>query len=116
YLAITHGLVEPDGQVIDLPLGPHPSKEKGYREKRVVRHDDLGKPSVTICRVRERYGKHALERFSLVELELRTGRTHQIRVHLSHLGWPIVADDMYGGRPVEISASDGPAQTISRQM
>ncbi|MFG0284763.1 MAG: pseudouridine synthase, partial [Phycisphaerales bacterium JB039] len=39
--------------------------------------------------------------FSLVELELRTGRTHQIRVHLAHLGWPIVADDMYGGRPVE---------------
>jgi len=36
--------------------------------------------------------------YSLVELELRTGRTHQIRVHLSHLGWPIVGDDMYGGR------------------
>ncbi|MFG0284344.1 MAG: pseudouridine synthase, partial [Phycisphaerales bacterium JB039] len=55
YLAVAHGHVEPDGQVIDLPLGPHPSKEKGYREKRVVRYDDLGKPSVTVCRVRERY-------------------------------------------------------------
>ena len=39
------------------------------------------------------------EWFSLVELELKTGRTHQIRVHMSELGYPIVADDMYGGRP-----------------
>jgi 23S rRNA pseudouridine1911/1915/1917 synthase len=134
YIAFVHGLVEPDIDVIDLPLGPHPSREKGYREKYVVRHDELGKPSVTVCRVRERYGKSGrvtdqqssrvgapepasgwrtsgisavrasnADRaneggYSLVELELRTGRTHQIRVHLSHLGWPIVGDDMYGGR------------------
>src|SRR5690606_10730747 len=120
YLAVTHGLVEPDGQVIDLPLGPHPSKEKGYREKRVVRYDDLGKPSVTICRVRERYeaggageaqGPGA-EAFSLVELELRTGRTHQIRVHLSHLGWPIAGDDMYGGRAVQMGGGEA---VLSRQ-
>jgi len=102
YLAVVHGTVEPAVEVIDLPIGPHPSREKGYREKYVVRHDELGKPSVTICRVREWYGKHAedpAERFTLIELELKTGRTHQIRVHLSHLGWPIVGDDMYGGRP-----------------
>ncbi|MFO0857021.1 MAG: RluA family pseudouridine synthase [Phycisphaerales bacterium] len=157
YLALAHGLVEPDTQVIDLPIGPHPSREKGYREKYVVRHDELGKPSVTIVRVRERYvlqsdevvkalgtGHQALaklpvhptpsasaqspvpsasswrlpelpknvsvstaptnlfeaemQRFSLVELELKTGRTHQIRVHLSHNLWPIVGDDMYGGK------------------
>ena len=58
YLALVQGRVEPDGQVIDLPIGPHQSREKGYREKYVVRRDDLGKPSVTICRVRERYGRH----------------------------------------------------------
>lgn len=146
YLALVHGRVEPDGQVINLPIGPHPSREKGYREKYVVRHDDLGKPSVTIARVRERYGENgeaaevqngngenaeasegadsacmrgrppggwgevechsplrrsaawSPERYTLVELELKTGRTHQIRVHLSHNGWPIVGDDMYGGR------------------
>lgn len=157
YLALAHGLIEPDTQVIDLPLGPHPSREKGYREKYVVRHDELGKPSVTIVRVRERYvvqgnelkkatgfGHQAsvkskktikpsanaqspvpsasawrlpelpknvsvstaptnlfeadMQRFSLVELELKTGRTHQIRVHLSHNLWPIVGDDMYGGK------------------
>jgi 23S rRNA pseudouridine1911/1915/1917 synthase len=112
YIAVVHGKVEPNVQVIDLPLGPHPSREKGYREKVVVRHDELGKHAVTICRVRERYridekhlkglrsgGPTDTPHFTLVELELKTGRTHQIRVHLSHLGWPIVGDDMYGGRP-----------------
>ncbi|RMH12946.1 MAG: RluA family pseudouridine synthase [Planctomycetota bacterium] len=102
YLALVEGRIEPDGQVIDLPIGPHPSREKGYREKYVVRHDDLGKPSVTIARVRERYRRESPAadpaNCSLVELELKTGRTHQIRVHLSYLGWPIVGDDMYGGR------------------
>lgn len=129
YIAVVHGLVEPDIDVIDLPLGPHPSREKGYREKYVVRHDELGKPSVTVCRVRERYafapvegalapampqvsngwakeasqssrkkGPNPEAGCSLIELELRTGRTHQIRVHMSHQGWPIVGDDMYGGR------------------
>ena len=101
YLAVAHGAFEPDADLIDLPIGPHPSREKGYREKYVVRHDERGKPSLTVCRVRERYGKHArdpADRFSLVELELRTGRTHQIRVHLSHNGYPLVGDDMYGGK------------------
>jgi 23S rRNA pseudouridine1911/1915/1917 synthase len=141
YLAIAHGTVEPRVFVIDLPIGPHPSREKGYREKYVVRHDELGKPSVTVVRVREAYAlapladapstrppakaspkpatppgwselprtanlvrAHAstseadMLHFSLVELELKTGRTHQIRVHLSHNLWPIVGDDMYGGK------------------
>jgi 23S rRNA pseudouridine1911/1915/1917 synthase len=98
YLAVVHGHVKPDTQTIDLPLGPHQSKSKGLREKRVVRHDDLGKPSITVCRVRERYTLGS-SKYSLVELELKTGRTHQIRVHLSHHEHPIVGDDMYGGRP-----------------
>jgi len=105
YLAVVHGNVADDGFVIDLPIGPHQSREKGYREKQVVRHDDLGKPSVTIVRAHERYllpEAHEPDRaFSLVELELKTGRTHQIRVHLAHEGHPIVGDDMYGGRPFE---------------
>lgn len=105
YLALTQGWVEPDHQVIDFPLGPHQSKAKGMREKRVVRHDELGKDSVTLCSVLERYelprSRADLpdQRFSLVELDLKTGRTHQIRVHLTHIGFPIVGDDMYGGRP-----------------
>lgn len=109
YLAVVQGRVEPEAMVIDRPIGPHPSKAKGYREKMVVRHDDLGKPSVTICRVRERYRLHDRavgdQHFSLVELELKTGRTHQIRVHLTDAGWAIVGDDMYGGRAFEHAGS-----------
>jgi 23S rRNA pseudouridine1911/1915/1917 synthase len=109
YLALVQGLVEPDVFPLEHPIGPHPSREKGYREKYVVRHDELGKPALTIVRVRERYrprpgayptidGKPP-PGWSLVELELKTGRTHQIRVHLSYEAWPIVGDDMYGGKP-----------------
>jgi 23S rRNA pseudouridine1911/1915/1917 synthase len=89
YLAIVHGEVRPFGDTIDQPLGKHPTA----REKYAVRFDDLGKDSLTIYRVRERY-----KGYTLLELELKTGRTHQIRVHLAYLGYPIVGDDMYGGR------------------
>lgn len=112
YLAVVQGRVREEVQVIDLPIGPHQSKAKGTREKRVVRHDDLGKASVTICRVRERYSLPDGRAFSLVELELKTGRTHQIRVHLSYLGHPIVGDDMYGGRAF---ASDDGDVVMERQ-
>lgn len=97
YLAVVHGEVEAPADVIDLPIGPHPSREKGYREKYVVRHDEQGKHAVTICRVIE-----VFRGFTLVELDLKTGRTHQIRVHLSHLGHPIVGDDMYGGKALTV--------------
>jgi 23S rRNA pseudouridine1911/1915/1917 synthase len=93
YLALVHGDVEPLADVLDMPLGKHQT----VREKYAVRWDDTGKDAVTLYRVRERYGD-----FTLVELELRTGRTHQIRVHLSHRGWPIAGDDMYGGRHLEV--------------
>ncbi|MFW5653825.1 MAG: RluA family pseudouridine synthase [Planctomycetota bacterium] len=89
YLAVVHGWVEPRMDEINLPIGKHPT----IRELQAVRYDDAAKPALTIYRVREQY-----DGFALVELELKTGRTHQIRVHLSHLGWPIVGDDMYGGQ------------------
>jgi 23S rRNA pseudouridine1911/1915/1917 synthase len=92
YLALVEGVIESDADVIDAPIGAFPSRVKGLREKMSIRHDHLGKPAVTICRVRQRF-----DHFTLVELELKTGRTHQIRVHLSFLGYPIVGDDMYGG-------------------
>ncbi len=88
YLCLVHGEVEPEADVIDLPLGKHPT----VKEKYAVRHDELGKASQTIYRVREIY-----QGYSLVEVELRTGRTHQIRVHMSHIGYPLVGDDLYGG-------------------
>jgi 23S rRNA pseudouridine1911/1915/1917 synthase len=100
YLAVVHGTLEPWADVIDLPLGKHHT----VREKYAVRWDPTGKPAVTIYRVREAY-----EGYTLVELELKTGRTHQIRVHLSHLGYPLVGDTLYGGRPLTLGEVAGPA-------
>ena len=94
YLAVVHGEVEPLTDTIDAPLGKHQTKRDGY----AVRWDDTGKPSVTIFHVRERY-----DGYTLLELDLKTGRTHQIRLHLQHLGYPIVGDDMYGGKHLKVS-------------
>ncbi|MDP7006030.1 MAG: RluA family pseudouridine synthase [Phycisphaerales bacterium] len=94
YLAIVHGEVEPLSDTIDVPLGKHPTKRDGY----AVRWDNTGKPSVTLFHVREIY-----EGYSLLELDLKTGRTHQIRLHLQHLGYPIVGDDIYGGKHLKYS-------------
>ena len=94
YLAVVHGEVEPLTDTIDVPLGKHPTKRDGY----AVRWDDTGKPSITVFHVRGIY-----DGYSLIELDLKTGRTHQIRLHLQHLGYPIVGDDIYGGKHLKIS-------------
>jgi 23S rRNA pseudouridine1911/1915/1917 synthase len=105
YLAVVHGRMETLADVIDVPLGKHAT----VREKYAVRWDETGKPSVTVCRVRELY-----EDFTLLELELKTGRTHQIRVHLSYLGYPLAGDDMYGGRHLTVGDVAGAAGTPQR--
>ena len=90
YLAIVHGTPELTADRIDAPLGVHPK----IREKYSIR-PETGKEAVTFYEVVE-----AFRGFSLIHCRPRTGRTHQIRVHLSHLNHPIVADDMYGGKLV----------------
>ncbi len=90
YLAIVHGTPELTADRIDAPLGVHPK----IREKYAIR-PETGKEAVTFYEVIE-----AFRGFSLIHCKPRTGRTHQIRVHLSHLKHPIVADDMYGGKLV----------------
>jgi 23S rRNA pseudouridine1911/1915/1917 synthase len=168
YLALVHGIFEPLVDVIDLPLGPHPSREKGHREKYVVRYDELGKSAITIARARMRFGADDVadadsvdhdqdvsisqtisaepvetkpgwkspvtdgriksgtasstlpggvpRGFSLVELELKTGRTHQIRVHLMSRGFSIVGDDMYGGRYLYTDAKGHPTIDLPPEL
>lgn len=113
YLALVHGHPEKDVETIDLPLGKHPT----VKEKYAVRFDDTGKQSLTIARVRERYVGADGAKYALVELELKTGRTHQIRVHLSYIGLPIVGDDMYGGKHTteRMLGGESDAMLLARQ-
>jgi len=98
YLAVVHGNPDPVG-VIDQPLGKHPT----IREGNAVRHDSTGRHALTLYRVREQYAGYAL-----VECEIKTGRTHQIRIHLQYIGHPIVGDIMYGGEIVGPKELDDP--------
>jgi len=90
YLAIVQGTPELDADRISAPLGVNPQ----IREKYAIR-PDIGKQAETIYEVLE-----AFKGFSLLKLTPKTGRTHQIRLHLSYIKHPIVADQMYGGKPV----------------
>ncbi len=87
YLALVDGDWVNQRQHISLPL----QRWLTASGERRVRVDPQGRPAHTVINLQQRYG-----RFSLVEADLRTGRTHQIRVHLAHLGFAIVGDDKYG--------------------
>ncbi len=88
YLALVYGRVKADSGMIDEPLGRHPK----YRKKMaVIRSAGLKKRSaLTYFKVLRRF-----KDYSLLELDLKTGRTHQIRVHLAYLGHPVVGDETY---------------------
>lgn len=92
YLALVHGNIDED-MTIDLPVG-RPSQESIQRKVML----DGGKDAKTDIRVIKNY-----QDYSLVELTIHTGRTHQIRVHLTHIGHPIAGDELYGGTDELIS-------------
>lgn len=94
YLGLVNGVPQVKEGTIDSPIGEHPSK-RGLMA--IVKK---AKPSITDYVVKEEFGK-----YSLVEFNIHTGRTHQIRVHMQSLGHPIVCDTLYGdGKPVLISS------------
>ncbi|MEY8194244.1 MAG: 23S rRNA pseudouridine(1911/1915/1917) synthase RluD [Cycloclasticus sp.] len=87
YLAVVRGYMTAGGTV-DQPLARHPTDRKRYAVKQ-----GGGKEAITHYRVAKRFAKH-----TLLRVKLETGRTHQIRVHMSHLNHAIVGDPVYGGR------------------
>jgi 23S rRNA pseudouridine1911/1915/1917 synthase len=88
YIAFVQGIVSPALKVIDQPIG----RDRHHNQRRRV--SPGGKPAVTHVERVEVFPKHDI---SLVRLTLETGRTHQIRVHLSAAGHPLVGDALYGG-------------------
>jgi 23S rRNA pseudouridine1911/1915/1917 synthase len=118
YMAICHGVPELLSDVIDRPIG----QDRYVREKQAVRKLEAGgKPAVTLYETLETFAspagislgesEHAHdrklptppERFSLMKLSPKTGRTHQLRVHMAAVGNPMVGDTMYGGRVFRIA-------------
>lgn len=116
YMAVIHGVPPLLADVIDMPIG----HDRYIREKQAVRKvENGGRPAITQYEITEifaqpaeatlQHGAHAADRknpappgkFSLVKLTPKTGRTHQLRVHMSATGFPMVGDTMYGGRVFE---------------
>lgn len=95
YLAIVQGSFENNSGVINLPISRHPK----HPHKRAVIKD--GKPSLTEFEVLQRFKEH-----TYLELTLKTGRTHQIRVHLSYLKHPIINDSLYGAAPFAVKTQE----------
>ena len=87
YVAIIEGHLKNDEALIDIPIGRNPKDPKMFRP------DPNGKSAQTFYKVLASNNK-----YSMLELKPVTGRTHQLRVHLKHLGHPIVGDDFYGGK------------------
>ena len=87
YYALVHGVINNDTGTVDAPIG----RDINDRKKMAI--IATGKRAVTHFKVLERY-----EKATLIELKLETGRTHQIRVHMKYIGFPIVNDKVYGKR------------------
>ena len=106
YLALVYGEVKLPAGVIDFPIGRHPTD----RKKMSIR-SHRSRPTETRWKVRE-----AFSGVSLLEIDLRTGRTHQVRVHCAAIGHPVVGDATYGGKRKWKDLARGPKQDVLREI
>ncbi len=90
YLALVHGWPVPASSVIKTPFGRHPTD----RKKMAVLRIDNGREAVTAYRVLQQGWRNG-QKAALVQVRLHTGRTHQIRVHMSHMGYPLLGERLY---------------------
>ena len=88
YIALVRGVIQENNGTIDMPIG----RDKGNRQKMAVTRDN-SKPAITHFKVLQRFSNN-----TLMECKLVTGRTHQIRVHMSEIGHPVEGDPLYGSR------------------
>ena len=107
YLVLVHGRIQPSEGIIRAPIARSPFDRKKFGVFLGGREAETKYKTISnlkpACLPVDRYGrtgrsKNSKEEFSLLEVEPKTGRTHQIRVHLKYLGYPVVADEFYAGR------------------
>lgn len=92
YTALVEGNMQLDGDIIDAPLAAHSTVRDRYMVPGMKKYPMFSKQAVTRYQVAERFSG-----FTLVHLFPKTGRTHQLRVHMSYIGHPVMGDAMYGG-------------------
>lgn len=102
YLAVVSGVIKKGSGAIEVGIGRHVKDRK-----KISVHTSKAREAVSLFKVKER-----LNAATVVEVEIKTGRTHQIRVHLSHIGHPVLGDRVYGGAKVTKLGS----RSIPRQM
>lgn len=102
YYAVVHGNFDSEDGIIDMPIARNPVKP----EKMAV--VEGGKPSVTMYKVIEQF-----KGFSFIELTLKTGRTHQIRVHMNYISHPVVNDSLYNKIPFKVKTQEQVLQSYS---
>jgi 23S rRNA pseudouridine1911/1915/1917 synthase len=114
YFAICEGKLRLDGDIINKPLAPHPeTTQRMVLPSAVPPRQAMFKEAITEYRVNTRY-----RGYTTVDLFPRTGRTHQLRVHMASIGHPIMGDRLYGGRPVsefDLAGTGSSAPLIEHQ-
>ena len=102
YLALVHGSPQRESGMVSTTIGRHPTDRK-----RMAADPPRGKPAVSHYHVEERLGP-----VTLLRVRIETGRTHQIRVHMSHIGLPIVGDPVYGNRALDRAIPNCPPRQM----